>query len=370
MELEDEVELLQEQIENFETLPKSRKETKDNLMWIEKYRPNDLSGVISHKNIIEAITKLVDTKKLPHLLFYGPPGTGKTTTILACARQLNGANWQSVTLELNASDERGIDVIRDRIKTFASTQQIFSNGFKLVILDEADAMTSAAQFALRRVIEKYTKNTRMCLTRNYVNEIIPALLSRCALFRFAPLDRKDIEINLQNISQIENINLSKTGLDAIINLSNGDMRKCLNILQATSTSYDEINEENVHNCTGAPLPKDIRDILQSLLNKDFKPAYDHIQKISQDKGLALTDILTGLHSLLIKTKLDSSILCEVLKELSDLEHRLAVATNDKIQLASLVGVFQIVRHKSFEKLQKKTRKYRWKLIIKLLIELY
>ena len=290
------------------------------------------------------VSKLVRARKLPHLLFYGPPGTGKTTTILAAARQLNGKSWQSMTLELNASDERGISVIRDQIKTFASTQQIFARGFKLVILDEADAMTNAAQFALRRVIEKYTKSTRFCLICNYVNKIIPALQSRCTKFRFAPLERKDIESRLLEISRIENVNLSKDGkgLSSIINLSNGDMRKCLNILQACHTGYPIINEINVHLSTGAPLTHDIRNILKWLLNEDFNIAYNKILNIQKEKGLALTDIITCLHVLLVKFHFNNSILCNVYSELADLEHRLTVATNESIQLASLVAIFQVL----------------------------
>ena len=154
-----------------------------NKMWVEKYRPATLSELVSHASIISTIGQLVSARKLPHLLLYGPPGTGKTTTILAAARQLNGERWRSMTLELNASDDRGIGVVRDRIKVFASTKQMFAAGFKLIILDEADAMTSSAQFSLRRVIEKYTKNTRFCLICNYVNKIIPALQVKFFTFR-------------------------------------------------------------------------------------------------------------------------------------------------------------------------------------------
>jgi len=272
---------------------------------------------------------------------------------LAAAKELNGKNWRSMTLELNASDERGIGIIRDRIKIFASTKQIFSNGFKLIILDEADAMTSSAQFALRRVIEKYTKNTRFCLICNYVNKIIPALQSRCTKFRFAPLKDQDIKQRLFDIAEIEKVQLTEDGVKAILRLSGGDMRRCLNILQSAHTSYNKVNEETVHETTGAPKDKDIENILNFLLNKDFKDSFNEISKMMMEKGLALNDIITGIYKLIIRMKIDAIVLCQVLSELADLEHRLTVATNERLQLASLVAMFQVVRHQAFKEHQKK-----------------
>eukprot|EP00878_Enallax_costatus_P026559 GHUV01028505.1.p1 GENE.GHUV01028505.1~~GHUV01028505.1.p1 ORF type:complete len:210 (+),score=54.50 GHUV01028505.1:200-829(+) len=171
--------------------------------WVEKYRPKTLDDVAAHKEIIDTIKKLTNENRLPHLLLYGPPGTGKTSTILAVARQIYGGAMQNMTLELNASDDRGIDVVREQIQDFASTRSVFSNKFKLVILDECDAMTRDAQFALRRVIEKYTRNTRFCLICNYVSKIIPALQSRCTRFRFPPLDEAHVRERLQHVVQQE-----------------------------------------------------------------------------------------------------------------------------------------------------------------------
>eukprot|EP01083_Nonionella_stella_P010329 29434_1 len=320
-----------------------------NKMWVEKYRPSELKTIISHTSIINTISKLVSARKLPHLLLYGPPGTGKTTTILASARELNGKAWKSMTLELNASDERGINIIRDRIKTFASTKQIFSNGFKLIILDEADAMTSSAQFALRRVIEKYTKNTRFCLICNYVNKIIPALQSRCTKFRFAPLKDNDITGRLRHIADEESVELTEDGMKSILRLSNGDMRRCLNILQSAHTSHATVDEKAVYETTGCPKPKQIEHITNCLLNQDFAGSFKEIYELMIENGLALTDIITGIYQLVIRMKLDSVILCQILSELADLEHRLTVATNEKLQLASLVALFQKVRLRAFQK---------------------
>jgi len=184
-------------------LPPGALDRTASLPWVEKYRPNSLDELIAHEEIIQILNKLIDSNKLPHLLFHGPPGTGKTSTIIACAKKMYGSNYASMALELNASDDRGIDVVRDQIKEFAGTKKLFSSGVKLIILDEADAMTNEAQSALRRVIEKYTSNTRFCLICNYVNKIMPALQSRCTRFRFAPLRPEQITSRLQDICVAE-----------------------------------------------------------------------------------------------------------------------------------------------------------------------
>lgn len=189
--------------EEVEGVPLPNAKDSSSLPWVEKYRPSSLDELIAHEEIIMILNKLIESNKLPHLLFHGPPGTGKTSTIIACAKKMYGANYSSMTLELNASDDRGIDVVREQIKEFAGTKKLFSSGVKLIILDEADAMTNDAQSALRRVIEKYTSNTRFCMICNYVNKIMPALQSRCTRFRFAPLRPEQITTRLQEIVSAE-----------------------------------------------------------------------------------------------------------------------------------------------------------------------
>lgn len=171
------------------------------------------------------------------MLFYGPPGTGKTSTILAVAREMYGKAYNIMALELNASDDRGINVVREQIKSFASTQHLVNRGVKLVVLDEADSMTNAAQFALRRIIEKYTRSTRFCLICNYASKIIPALQSRCTRFRFMPLNKEDAMGRLREIAAAEGLDLTDSGVNAITELGRGDMRKCLNIMQSTSMAF-------------------------------------------------------------------------------------------------------------------------------------
>lgn len=216
---------------------------------VEKYRPATLADVSGHQDILATINKFVDSNRLPHLLLYGPPGTGKTSTILALARRIYGAdNMRQMVLELNASDDRGIDVVREQIKTFASTKQIFTMGgagrggssnlaaYKLIILDEADAMTNTAQMALRRIMEKYTANTRFCIIANYSHKLSPALLSRCTRFRFSPLKEADIRVLVDKVIEEEHVKIDSDATESLVRLSRGDMRRALNVLQACHAS--------------------------------------------------------------------------------------------------------------------------------------
>ena len=277
------------------------KEIQENLPFVEKYRPNSLEEIVSHTEIIETLTKFVDEKKLPHLLLHGPPGTGKTTAILAIAKKMYGKNYSRMILELNASDERGIGVVRDKIKSFCATQQIMNSGIKLVVLDEWDAITSAAQFALRRIVEKYTRTTRFWLICNYVSKIIPALQSRCTKFRFRPLKTEHIKTKLDEICTAEKLAINEKAKNAIISLSEGDMRKVLNVLESAALAHDKIAESDVFSCTGRPSPDDIDTILQSLLKDDYKKSLETFMDVKQSKCLTLSDIVKDLHKSVMKS---------------------------------------------------------------------
>ncbi|XP_050174262.1 replication factor C subunit 5 isoform X1 [Myiozetetes cayanensis] len=344
-----------------------------NLPWVEKYRPQALSELVSHRDILSTVQRFISEDRLPHLLLYGPPGTGKTSTILACARQLyRDREFGSMVLELNASDDRGIDIVRGPILSFASTRTIFKKGFKLVILDEADAMTQDAQNALRRVIEKFTENTRFCLICNYLSRIIPALQSRCTRFRFGPLTPELMVPRLQHVILQEGVDVTEDGLKALVTLSSGDMRRALNILQSTSMAFGKVTEENVYTCTGHPLKSDIANILDWMLNQDFSTAYRKITELKTLKGLALQDILTEIHlfvhrggtwgvwltwgggvqhppqptlmcPLLSPVDFPPSIRIQLLIKMADIEYRLAAGTSEKIQLSSLIAAFQVTR---------------------------
>ncbi|KAF9354063.1 hypothetical protein BGX34_011238 [Mortierella sp. NVP85] len=313
----------------------------DTLPWVEKYRPVTLDDLVSHKDITSTIERFIDENRLPHLLFYGPPGTGKTSTILACARKLYGPMWKSMTMELNASDDRGIDVVREQIKNFASTKKIFSSGFKLIILDEADMMTQTAQNALRRVVEKYTRNVRFCIICNYVSKIIPALQSRCTRFRFGPLESSQVDSRLDYIIQSEGVSCTSEGRKALLQLSKGDMRRALNILQACHAGYEIVDEDAVYNCTGNPHPTDIETIVNSMLTEDFNTAYSTVSYLKTIKGMALQDILTEVYNYLELVDMPTNSRVYLLDKMADVEFKLSMGASEKLQLSSLIGSFRI-----------------------------
>ncbi|KAJ4792774.1 Replication factor C subunit 3 [Rhynchospora pubera] len=321
--------------------------------WVEKYRPQSLADVAAHRDIVDTIDRLTSENRLPHLLLYGPPGTGKTSTILAVARKLYGSQYQNMILELNASDDRGIDVVRQQIQDFASARSLSFGArpsVKLVLLDEADAMTKDAQFALRRVIEKHTKSTRFALICNNVNKIIPALQSRCTRFRFAPLDAAHVRERLQHVIQSEGLDVDGSGLTSLVRLSNGDMRKALNILQSTHMASQHIDEEAVYLCTGNPMPKDIEQITYWLLNETFSDGFRYMSDIKVRKGLALVDIIREVTMFVFKIEMPSDVRVKLINDLADIDciqincwYRLSFASNDKLQLGALIATFTNAR---------------------------
>merc|ERR1712117_800162 len=325
--------------------PTAAPPTSANLPWVEKYRPSGLGELISHEDIIRTIRKFMDENRLPHLLFYGPPGTGKTSTILACAKEVYPAKqFNSMVLELNASDDRGIGIVRGQILNFASTRTIFNSGYKLVILDEADAMTQDAQNALRRIIEKFTDNVRFCLICNYLSKIIPALQSRCTRFRFGPLDPEQIMPRLVHVCEEESVEVTDDGKEALMRLSQGDMRKVLNILQSCAMAFDnKVNEDNVYTCVGHPLRSDITNIVNWMLNESFSTAHKNILHLKTLKGLSLLDILTEVHTYVHRLEIPDKIKIHLLTKMADLEHRLLNGASEKIQLGSMLAAFQVTR---------------------------
>ncbi|KAK1961711.1 replication factor C [Colletotrichum eremochloae] len=351
-------------------------EAEDSLPWVEKYRPVSLADVSGHQDILATINKFVDSNRLPHLLLYGPPGTGKTSTILALARRIYGAeNMRQMVLELNASDDRGIDVVREQIKTFASTKQIFTLGpsaksgggggggsmasYKLIILDEADAMTNTAQMALRRIMEKYTVNTRFCIIANYSHKLSPALLSRCTRFRFSPLKERDIRVLVDKVIEEEHVKIMPEATEALVKLSKGDMRRALNVLQACHASStplqpknspkvaegdivrEMISTETIYNCIAAPQPDAIQEILDVLLSTtDVTSCLTTINTLKTARGLALADIITALAEQLTALEVKPEIMIKWLEGLADIEHRVASGGSETVQTGAVVGVIR------------------------------
>ncbi|KAJ5382021.1 Replication factor C subunit 3 [Penicillium cataractarum] len=343
-------------------------QAQDNLPWVEKYRPNTLDDVSGHQDILATINKFVEKNRLPHLLLYGPPGTGKTSTILALARRIYGTkNMRQMVLELNASDDRGIDVVREQIKTFASTKQIFSMapaatdgnsalaGFKLIILDEADAMTSTAQMALRRIMEKYTANTRFCIIANYTHKLSPALLSRCTRFRFSPLKEADIRVLVDQVIEKENVRIQPDAVDSLVRLSKGDMRRALNVLQACHASSiplpmrdapkaplpepEMITNATIYDCIAAPHPADIQEIMSTILStSDVTSCLNTVNTLKSTKGLALADILSALADQLQRLEVPAQTRITWLEGLAEIEWRLSGGGSEAVQTGGMVGV--------------------------------
>uniref|UniRef100_A0A0K0F7K2 Probable replication factor C subunit 5 (inferred by orthology to a C. elegans protein) n=1 Tax=Strongyloides venezuelensis TaxID=75913 RepID=A0A0K0F7K2_STRVS len=327
-------------------------EENKNLPWVEKYRPDTLDDLVSHKEIVNTLTKLIDDKKLPHLLFYGPPGTGKTSTILAAAKRVYPSQkyLQTMVLELNASDDRGIGVVRDEIINFAQTKTLHSietkeseKYFKLVILDEADAMTKEAQGALRRVIEKFTDNVRFCIICNYLSKIIPAIQSRCTRFRFTPVNPSLISSRLRMITRQEKVDIDEEGEKALMNLCGGDMRRVLNILQSTHLAFGKVNEENVYNCVGQPTPKLIENMVKILMNEDLNKAFEAVNDILLNRGFALTDLINGMLDLILRLELSEDIIAHMVDQIAVIDKRLTQGSDEKVQLAALVSLFYETR---------------------------
>ena len=249
-----------------------------------------------------------------------------------------------MVLELNASDARGIDVVRQQIVDFASTRTIFGAKFKLVVLDECDAMTKDAQFALRRVIEKYTRNARFALIANYASKIIPALQSRCTRFRFPPLPDAEVSTRVAAVAAAEGVPLGAGGLDAVVALAGGDMRKALNILQASALAASAaVDEASVYACTGNPTPADVQTAAASLLNSDVAASVGAIEGMQAHQGFALSDIVRALHPLVARLAMPQPARADLLAAMADCEAALASGVSEKLQLGALAGAFAVAR---------------------------
>ncbi len=261
-------------------------------MWTEKYRPQSLDEIVNQVETVSRFKTFVNERNMPHLLLVGPAGVGKTTSILALARDLYGPSYRSFILELNASDERGIGVIRDKVKNFARTAAIASPvSFKILIMDEADHLTGDAQHALRRTMEIYTKTCRFCLLGNYSENIIDPIQSRCSVFRFSPLEESDLKGHIEDIAKKETLDIIEEGLDAIYNASNGDMRKSINLLQAAAANQKQINDVAIYNLLGNVSPQAIKVMLNSALDGKVLESSERLRGLLMNQCLGPEDII-------------------------------------------------------------------------------
>ncbi len=308
-------------------------------MWVEKYRPSTLNDVINQTEIVKALHKLIDLpSELPHLLFAGPPGVGKTTVALCIARQLLGEQWRRDTLELNASDERGIKMVRERVKEFAAVMKLVTDdkerSFRIIILDEADEMTSEAQTALRRIIEDSAKTTRFIIICNYLSRIIAPLQSRCVVFRFVQLARDELVGYLKTICQLEKVRCEDKALSQIYDVTYGDLRHSINILQAAA-GMGSVTTSNVLSARGLSGKSKVGEIIKLALSGRFTDARIKLFELINVYGLSETDFLKYANQEAYTMKLDHPDQFAAI--MAEYDYRLSVGAHPEIQLAALLA---------------------------------
>lgn len=308
----------------------------ESTMWVEKYRPAKLSTIVNQKEIIGSLKSLLrNASEMPHLLFSGSAGVGKTTTALCLAKEILGDTWKEYTLELNASDERGINMVRERVKKFARFSGLDTRiPFKLVVLDEADEMTSDAQTALRRIIEDTSRHCRFIIIANNISKIIEPLQSRCAVFKFTRIIEEDVVSYLEEICKKEKIKYNKDGLKTIYTYSEGDMRHSINMLQAAS-SLGMINEVNVKTSAGLAKTNDVGEILKLALAGKLSEARNKMIELIKVYGMSESDFLKYLNEECYKLK--TSNLSEILESIAKYDYRLIIGANPEIQLSALLA---------------------------------
>ncbi len=313
-----------------------------NEIWTEKYRPKNLDEVVGQKHVTERLKAYVEAKNMPHLLLTGPAGTGKTTCSLAMAREMFGDGWKGNFIELNASDERGIDVVRGKIKEFARTAPLGGADFKIIFMDEADALTSDAQAALRRTMEKYSKICRFILSCNYSSKIIDPIQSRCAVFRFSPVSKDDVFEYLNKIVQNEEVNIDESAMDGLVHVARGDMRRAINSLQVAASTGKPIDIDTIYQTTGMANPEAVRNMLEEALNGNFVRARDMLDDTMITFGLSGQDIIRQIHTSFFELSITDAEKVRLMDKTGEIEFRIVEGSNERIQLEALLAYLVMI----------------------------
>jgi len=313
----------------------------ENALWTEKYRPSDFSDIKGQREILQRVKAFVEQQNLPHLMFAGPAGVGKTSLSLVIAKKLFGESWRQNFLELNASDERGIDIIRNKVKDFARTRAIGNVPFKIIYLDECDALTREAQQALRRTMENYAQTTRFILSANYSSKIIEPIQSRCVVFRFKPLDKKDIFAIIDKIANDEKIKIDEKAKEALYEISEGDCRKLENILQSSCAITDHITEDLIHSMASIAKPKEIREVLELALSGKFIEARSKLLDLMLNYGLAGIDLIKQIQKEILELGIDNRSKMILIDKCGETEFRMTEGSDEFVQLEALLSQFAL-----------------------------
>ena len=308
-------------------------------IWIEKYRPQKLADIVGQDEIVERLSSYVRSGNLPHLLFTGSAGVGKTTAAVTLAREFFKDSWQMNFRELNASDERGIDVVRNQIKQFARTTPLGDATFKILFLDEADALTTDAQAALRRTMESYAQTCRFILSCNYSSKIIDPIQSRCAIYRFKPLGPEAVREEVRRIASREGLTITNGAMDAIVYIAQGDMRKAINAVQGAAIISPTIDEKRVYSITSTARPDEIEELLNLSLKGDFDGAESLLGHLLHERGIAPNELINQTYRALLKHEMDRGLKVQLIDHLGETDFRLSEGANSDIQMEGLIARF-------------------------------
>jgi len=312
-------------------------------IWVEKYRPKTLEDIKGQKAIIPKIKAFVKQKNMPHLMFAGPAGVGKSSTAIAIARELFGEQWQENFLEQNASDERGIDVVRTKVKDFARTRAIGDVPFRIIFLDECDALTKEAQQALRRTMERYTQTCRFLLSCNYSSKLIDPVQSRCTVFRFKPLEKQEMFAIFDKIAKEEKITIDEKAKEALYEASNGDCRKAENILQSCAAVESTVTAEAVFSIASVANPTEVKEFLELAVQNKFIPARNKMLETMIKYGLSGLDVIKQIQKEVWNLSIGDRTKVMLIDKCGEIEFRMTEGSDEFLQLEALLAQFTLAR---------------------------